>query len=70
MPGYIGSVMVNQLLERGEQVVVLDDTSRLVADASNAREVLSWRTQYQELETIIRTTWDWHLSHPEGYGAE
>ena len=46
------------------------DPSRLVADASKAREVLGWRTQYPELETIIRTAWDWHLSHPEGYGAE
>jgi UDP-glucose 4-epimerase len=43
------------------------DPSRLVADASKAHEVLGWRTQYPELETIIRTAWDWHQSHPEGY---
>jgi UDP-glucose 4-epimerase len=43
------------------------DPSRLVADASKARAVLGWRTQYPELETIIRTAWDWHRSHPEGY---
>jgi UDP-glucose 4-epimerase len=43
------------------------DPSRLVADASKARAVLGWRTQYPELETIIRTAWDWHQSHPEGY---
>src|SRR5919112_6672434 len=34
--GYIGSVMVDQLLERGEQVVVLDDTSRGHAGAVDA----------------------------------
>jgi UDP-glucose 4-epimerase len=43
------------------------DPARLVADASKAREVLGWRTQYPELEAIIRTTWDWHEAHPEGY---
>jgi len=43
------------------------DPSRLVADASKARAVLGWRTQYPDLETIIRTAWDWHRSHPEGY---
>ena len=46
------------------------DPSRLVADASKAREVLGWRTQYPDLETIIRTAWDWHQSHPEGYADE
>lgn len=46
------------------------DPSRLVADASKAREVLGWKTQYPDLETIVRTAWDWHQSHPEGYGAE
>jgi UDP-glucose 4-epimerase len=46
------------------------DPSRLVADASKAREVLGWRTQYPDLETIIRTAWDWHQTHPEGYADE
>jgi UDP-glucose 4-epimerase len=46
------------------------DPSRLVADASKARSVLGWKTQYPDLETIVRTAWDWHRAHPEGYGAE
>jgi UDP-glucose 4-epimerase len=46
------------------------DPSRLVADASKARSVLGWRTQYPDLETIIRTAWDWHQTHPEGYADE
>jgi UDP-glucose 4-epimerase len=45
------------------------DPSRLVADASKARRVLGWQTQYPELEAIIRTAWDWHQTHPEGYEA-
>lgn len=46
------------------------DPSRLVADASKARSVLGWKTQYPDLETIVRTAWDWHQAHPEGYDAE
>jgi UDP-glucose 4-epimerase len=44
------------------------DPSRLVADAEKARTLLGWRTQYPELEQIIRTAWDWHQRHPDGYG--
>lgn len=43
------------------------DPSRLVANAEKAREVLGWRPQYQEIETILRTAWEWHLSHPRGF---
>lgn len=46
------------------------DPSRLVADASKARRVLNWQPQYADLETIIRTAWEWHQSHPHGYEAE
>jgi UDP-glucose 4-epimerase len=46
------------------------DPARLVADASKARAVLGWRTEYPELEAIIGTAWDWHRTHPEGYGPE
>jgi UDP-glucose 4-epimerase len=46
------------------------DPSRLVADASRAREVLGWRRQYPELEAIIRTAWEWYQSHPEGYAEK
>ncbi len=43
------------------------DPSRLVADARKARSILGWSPKYTELETIIRTAWDWHRAHPEGY---
>jgi len=45
------------------------DPARLVADATKAREVLGWNTQYPELEAIVRTAWEWHEAHPEGYGS-
>ncbi|MET0650448.1 MAG: UDP-glucose 4-epimerase GalE [Pyrinomonadaceae bacterium] len=46
------------------------DPARLVADATKAREVLGWKTQYPELEAIVRTAWEWHEAHPEGYGQQ
>jgi UDP-glucose 4-epimerase len=38
------------------------DPSRLVADAAKARAVLGWQIRYPDLETIIRTAWEWHES--------
>lgn len=43
------------------------DPSRLVADASRAREVLGWQPRYPSLEEIIGSAWKWHESHPDGY---
>jgi UDP-glucose 4-epimerase len=43
------------------------DPSRLVADAGKARSVLGWVPKYPELETIIRTAWEWHQAHRKGY---
>ena len=36
------------------------DPSRLVADAAKARAVLGWQTRYPDLESIVRTAWEWH----------
>jgi UDP-glucose 4-epimerase len=43
------------------------DPSRLVADAAKARAVLGWQPEYPDLETILRSAWDWHQTHPHGY---
>jgi UDP-glucose 4-epimerase len=43
------------------------DPSRLVADATKARSLLGWQPQFPDLEMIIRTAWDWHQTHPNGY---
>ncbi len=43
------------------------DPARLVASAERARRVLGWQPAYPGLETIIRTAWEWHRAHPEGY---
>lgn len=44
------------------------DPARLVADATRAREVLGWIAK-SDLETIIRSAWEWKLRHPRGYAS-
>lgn len=43
------------------------DPPELVADSSKAQRVLDWRPQYMDVESIVRTAWKWHSSHPRGY---
>jgi UDP-glucose 4-epimerase len=45
------------------------DPSHLVADARKAGDVLGWRPEYPELETILRSAWEWHEAHPNGYST-
>ena len=34
---------------------------------SKARTALGWTPRLGDLETIVRTAWDWHRAHPRGY---
>ncbi|MCT3532068.1 UDP-glucose 4-epimerase, partial [Latilactobacillus curvatus] len=43
------------------------DPSTLIAASDKAREVLGWTPQYDNMEAIIETAWNWHLNHPAGY---
>ena len=43
------------------------DPSRLVASSAKAEEILGWRPAYTDVKEIIKTAWDWHVSHPHGY---
>jgi UDP-glucose 4-epimerase len=43
------------------------DPPELVADSSLAQRVLNWRPRYTDIESIVRTAWKWHSSHPQGY---
>lgn len=36
------------------------DPAVLVADSTKARTVLGWQPQYEDLEEIVRTAWNWH----------
>lgn len=44
------------------------DPARLVADAARAKQVLGWSPS-SNLESIIRSAWEWKQRHPRGYSA-
>jgi UDP-glucose-4-epimerase GalE len=43
------------------------DPAVLFAAAQKAHAELHWTPRYADLETIVRTAWDWHRAHPQGY---
>jgi UDP-glucose 4-epimerase len=43
------------------------DPPALIANGSRAREVLGWSPQFERLEDIVQSAWDWHREHPDGY---
>lgn len=43
------------------------DPAQLVAASEKARKVLGWNPAYTDIKEIIRTAWNWHVSHPHGY---
>ena len=44
------------------------DPARLVADAARAKRVLGWSPS-SDMESIIRSAWEWKQRHPRGYSA-
>jgi len=44
------------------------DPAVLYAAPHKAQAELHWTPRYGDLETIVRTAWNWHRSHPQGYG--
>lgn len=44
----------------------LGDPVAIWADSSKAERELGWKAQY-DLETIVRTAWQWHSTHPDGF---
>ena len=44
------------------------DPAELVADAALVRRELGWAPRYAELRPIVETAWNWHRTHPNGYG--
>jgi UDP-glucose 4-epimerase len=46
------------------------DPAVLYAAPHKAQAELRWAPRYADLETIVRTAWDWHRTHPRGYAGE
>jgi UDP-glucose 4-epimerase len=45
------------------------DPPRLVASSDKIRRELGWRPEHAELQDIISSAWEWHKTHPKGYGS-
>jgi UDP-glucose 4-epimerase len=45
------------------------DPPRLVANSDKIRRELDWTPQHPSLDDIIASAWEWHRSHPTGYGV-
>ena len=43
------------------------DPPKLVADSTKIHEVLGWKAQFDSLEAIVDSAWQWHRLHPRGY---
>jgi UDP-glucose 4-epimerase len=43
------------------------DPAVLVASSDRIRAELGWTPRYPDLRSIIRSAWDWHRAHPQGY---
>jgi len=43
------------------------DPPVLIASSARAKEELGWRPRYPDLETIVKSAWEWHRKHPHGY---
>lgn len=43
------------------------DPAVLIASAEAIRRDLGWQPEHPDLESIIRSAWQWHQRHPKGY---
>jgi UDP-glucose 4-epimerase len=46
------------------------DPAELVASSEKIRRELGWVPQYPDLESIVRSAWDWRKAHPNGYTSQ
>ncbi len=46
----------------------LGDGAVLVASSEKIKSELGWIPKFPELENIIVSAWEWHRTHPNGYG--
>ena len=59
--------VTNHAIPAKEEKRRAGDPSVLIASSDKAKSVLGWKPKYADLKVIIKTAWDWHVNHPEGY---
>jgi len=43
------------------------DPAVLVASSEKIKRELGWKPEYMDLESIVRSAWNWRKAHPNGY---
>ena len=70
---------VREVIDQAKRVTGIDfpvketprragDPAVLVASSAKFQADFPWQPRYSDLDTILSTAWDWHRSHPAGYG--
>ena len=70
---------VREVIDKAKKITGIDfpvveaarragDPAVLVASSAKFQQDFGWQMHYSDVETILRTAWDWHRSHPGGYG--
>ena len=47
----------------------LGDPAVLIASGDKAERVLGWRPESSEIGSVLETAWEWHRTHPDGFGG-
>jgi UDP-glucose 4-epimerase len=45
------------------------DPAVLVASSEKIKKELGWKPKYAELQSIVRSAWEWQKAHPNGYAG-
>ena len=40
---------------------------RLIANAAKAADMLNWEPKFADIESIVRSAWNWKRRYPNGY---
>ncbi len=43
------------------------DPAQLIASSEKAHKILGWNPKFTDVEVVIKTAWNWHKKHPNGY---
>ncbi len=46
------------------------DPPELYADPTKIMTEFGWKPKYMDIKETVRTAWEWHRTHPEGYASE
>ena len=46
------------------------DAAETVAKVDKIKKEFGWKPRYSDLETIIKTSWNWHKNHPNGFESK